>query len=46
MFILPVNTAVILRRICLYLTARYIASQCRATVRGIRNIINNLKDDE
>ena len=27
-------------------TARYIASQCRATVRGIRNIINNLKDDE
>ena len=27
-------------------TARYIVSQCRATVRGIRNIINNLKDDE
>lgn len=27
-------------------TARYIACQCRATVRGIRNIINNLKDDE
>ena len=26
--------------------ARYIASQANATVRGIKNIVNNLKDDE